>query len=202
MPRDSVGRGADRESAVLLRLAAVTAAAAAIAVWFTLYRSLPTYPPRLGWPLAVAAILFLSALILLHRLHRHAWPGIAQLGFIVSAAGLAAWIVGGFLNALGLRPGEPDSIWGRFALELIAQPQPGWGLFSVGLIPIGLIAIRSPLSLPMRFLFSLGALFILGMPLKYVLGERVGGLIVLFAFGAGWLAVGALLLVESRRVRV
>jgi hypothetical protein len=197
MTRDSVGRHSAHEFAVLRRLAAASAVAAVSAFWFALYRSLPTYPPALGLPLAVAAILFLITLAVLHRIH--VWPGLAQFGFLVSAAGLAAWVVGGCLNALGLRPGQPDSVWARFALELIAQPQPGWGLFSVGLIPIGLAAIRSPLSLSMRLLFSLGALFILGMPLKYFLGERVGGLIALFAFGVGWLSIGVLLLLESKR---
>jgi hypothetical protein len=82
-------------------------------------------------------------------------------------------------------------------VELIAQPQPGWGLFSVGLIPIGLAAIRKRLPLPMQLLLPLGCLFVFGSPLKYVLGERTGGLTVLIGFGVGWLAVCALLLSEA-----
>ena len=57
------------------------------------------------------------------------------------------------------------------------------------------------MSLPMRFLLPLGGLFILGPPLKYFLGERTGGLTVLVVFGVGWLAIGALLVFETRRVR-
>jgi hypothetical protein len=167
--------------------------------WFTLYRSLPMYPPSLGLPLAVAAILFLCALALLHRMHGHLWPGIAQFGFIVSAIGLGLWIVGGTLNALGPQSADPSSVWKRFALEIIARPQAGWGLFSVGLIPIGLAAIRSRLSLPMRFLLPVGALLLIGPPLKYFLGERTGGLTVLVAFGMGWLAIGVLLVFETER---
>ena len=68
------------------------------------------------------------------------WPGIAQFGFIVSVVGLGSWIVGGTVNVFDLQATDPSSIWGRFALGLIARPQPGWGLFSVGLIPIGLAA--------------------------------------------------------------
>jgi hypothetical protein len=73
------------------------------ALWFTLYRNLPTYPPSLGLPLAIVAMLFLGALALLRRMHGNTWPGIAQFGFIVSAVGLGTWIVGGMLNALGLQ---------------------------------------------------------------------------------------------------
>ena len=130
-------------------------------------------------------------------MHQSTWPGIAQFGFIVSAAGLGTWIVGGTLNALGLRLTASPSVWRRLALELIAQPQPGWGLFSVGLIPIGLAAIRRKWSLPMQLLLPLGCLFILGHPLKYLLGERTGGLTLLIGFGLGWLTVGALLLSEA-----
>jgi hypothetical protein len=171
--------------------------AAVTALWFALYRNLPTYPPSLGLPLAVVALLFLAALALFHRIHGNMWPGIAQFGFIVSAVGLGSWIVGGPLNALGLQATAPPSVWGRFALELIAGPQPGWGLFSVGLVPIGLAAIRGRLSVPMQLLLPLGCLFVLGTPLKYLLGERTGGLTVLIGFGVGWLAIGALLLSEA-----
>lgn len=197
MPRDSAGRRTDPELGSLRRLAAITAAAAVAALWFALYHNLPTYPPSLGLPLAIVAVLFLSALALVHRIHGNMWLGIAQFGFIVSAAGLSWWIVGGTLNALGLQATDPPSVWGRFALELIARPQPGWGLFSVGLIPIGFAAIRSRLSLPMRLLLPLGCLFVLGPLLKNLLGERTGGLTVLIAFGVGWLAIGALLLSEA-----
>ena len=169
-------------------LAAATSVAAASVFWFTLYHSLPMYPPSLGLPLTTAAILFLIALALLHWIDRHMWPGIAQFGFIVSAFGLGLWMVGGTLNALGRHPAD-----------IIARPQPGWGLFSVGLIPIGLAAIRSRLSLPMRLLLPLGGLLLLGEPLKYFLGERAGGVTVLVAFGGGWLAIGALLLFETER---
>jgi hypothetical protein len=156
--------------------------------WFALYSDFPMYPPGLDWPLAVAAIFFLSGLTLLHRLHGSLWPGIAQFGFAVSVVGLVLWFAGGAMNALGLRtPG------------LLAQPQPGWGLFCVGLIPIGLGAITRRMSLPTQLLLPLGCLFFLGPPLKYLLSERTGGLIVLVGFGLGWLAIGALLLREGRR---
>jgi len=201
LPKDVTGRRTDQERGGLRRLAAVTTAAVT-ALWVTLYRDLPTYPPSLGFPLAIVAMLFLSALALLRRMHANMWPGIAQFGFVVSAVGLGLWIVGGTLNELGLQTTDPGSVWGRFARGLIAQPQPGWGLFSVGLIPIGLAAIKRRLSLPMRFLLPLGGLFVLGLPLKYFLGERTGGLTVLVAFGVGWLAIGALLLFETKRVRV
>jgi hypothetical protein len=52
------------------------------------------------------------------------------------------------------------------------------------------------LSLPIRLLFPLGLLFLCGPPAKYVLGERAGGLVVLTAFAAGWLAIGVLLSFE------
>jgi hypothetical protein len=174
--------------------------AAVSAFWFTLYRSLPAYPPSQGWPLAIAAILFLIVLVLFQRMHAGAWPVIAQFGFIVSALGLGTWIVGGTWNAAGLQITDADSVWGQFVLGLITRPQPGWGLFSVGLIPIGFAAIRSRLSLPMRFLLPLGGCFLLGLPLKYVLGDRAGGLTILVLFGLGWLAIGALLLLETERV--
>jgi len=166
--------------------------------WFTLYRSLPKYPPRLELPLAITAILFLVALVLLYRMRAGMWPGIAQFGFVVSAAGLALWIVGGIVNELDLKVTDQESVWGRLALELIKGPQAGWGLFSVGLMPIGVAAIRGGLPLPLRFLLPLGGLFILGLPLKYFLGDRAGGLTVLAAFGAGWLAIGALFLFKIR----
>ena len=201
MPQDATGRWTDQKRDGFRRLAAVTATAAVTALWFTLYRSLPTYPPSLGFPLAIVAALFLSALVLLRQMHGNVWPGIAQFGFVISAVGLGSWIVGGTLNELGLQTTDPGSVWGRFALSLVAQPQPGWGLFSVGLIPIGLAAIRRRMSLPMRFLLPLGGLFALGPPLKYFLGERTGGLAVLVAFGVGWLAIGSLLLFETKRVR-
>jgi hypothetical protein len=171
-------------------LAAVAIAAAVSALWVTLYGSLPAYPPSLELPLAVTAILFLTALILLHRMHTPAWPGIAQFGFIVSAIGLVLWIVGGTLNALGQR-----------LTDVIARPQIGWGLFCVGLMPIGVGAIRSRLSVWMRLLLPLGGLFLVGEPLKYLLGERTGGLTVLVAFGVGWLVIGLLLVVESHLQR-
>ena len=201
MAKDSAGRRTDPELSWLRRLAAVTTAAAVTALWFTLYCNLPTYPPGLGLPLAAAAILFLSALALFYQMHGNMWPGIAQFGFIVSAVGLGLWIVGGALNELGLQATDPPSVWGRFALELIARPQPGWGLFSVGLIPIGLAAFSRKLSLSLQLLLPLGGLLVLGPPLKYVLGDRTGGLTVLIAFGVGWLAIAALLLFEAKRVR-
>ena len=201
MPKDAPSRLTHQERGGFRRLAAFTTAAAVAALWFALYRSLPTYPPSLGFPLAIVALLFLTALALLRRMHGDVWPGIARFGFIVSAIGLDSWIVGGTLNALGLQTTDPESVWGRFALGLIARPQHGWGLFSVGLIPIGVAAIRRRLSLPMRYLLPLGGLLVLGPPLKYFLGERTGGLTVLVAFGVGWLAIGALLLFETQRVR-
>jgi hypothetical protein len=123
-------------------------------------------------------------------MHTPAWPGIAQFGFIVSAIGLVLWIVGGTLNALGQR-----------LTDVIARPQIGWGLFCVGLMPIGVGAIRSRLSVWMRLLLPLGGLFLVGEPLKYLLGERTGGLTVLVAFGVGWLVIGLLLVVESHLQR-
>ena len=165
-----------------MSLAAVSISAAVSAFWFTLYRSLPTYPPSLGLPLAFVATLFFIALALLHRMHAGLWPWLAQFGFILSAVGLGVWIVGGTLNTFGL------------PIAFIAQPQPGWGLFCVGLMTIGVAAIRGRLSLPIRCLLPLGGLFLLGEPLKYAFGERTGGLMVLLAFGAGWLAIGVLLL--------
>ena len=183
----------------LRRVSAVTTVAAVSAFWFTIYRSLPAYPPSQGLPLAVAALLFLFVLVLLHRMHPSTWPGIAQFGFIVSALGLATWIVGGTLRALDVQIADPDSTWQRFALWLIARPQPGWGLFSVGLIPIGFTAITNRLSVPMRLLLPLGAHFLLGEPLKYALGDRAGGVTILVLFGLGWLAIAALLLFENER---
>jgi hypothetical protein len=153
----------------------------AVAVfWFALYRDAPLYPPRLEWPIAVAAVFFLCAVTLIHQLHATVWPGIAQFGFVVSAVGLVLWMTGGAMSS--------------FARLLL---QPGWGLFCVGLIPIGVGAIRQKLSLSMRLLLPLGCLFFFGPPLKYLLGDRAGGLIVLVAFGVGWLTIGALLLFES-----
>ena len=200
MPKDATGRRTETKRGGLRRLTAVTTAAAVTALWVTLYRSLPTYPPSLGFPLAIVAMLFLSALVLLRQIHGTMWPGVAQFGFVISAVGLGLWIVGGTLNELGLETTDSESVWGRFALGLIAQSQPGWGLFNVGLIPIGLAAIRRRLSLPMRLLLPLGGLFVLGPPLKYFLGERTGGLAVLVAFGVGWLAIGALLLFETKQL--
>jgi hypothetical protein len=162
-------------------------AGAVLAFWLTLYISLPTYPPSLGLPLAFVAILFLITLALLHQTHADLWPRLAQVGFIISAVGLGLWVVGGTLNTFGRQ------------IALIAQPQPGWGLLCVGLMTIGLAAIRSRLSLAMRCLLPLGGLFLLGEPLKYVLGAQAGGLTVLFAFGAGWLAIGVLLLRDRSR---
>jgi len=170
------------------RLTSVALALAVAAFWFALYSDFPIYPPRLEWQLAIAAVFFLSGLTLLHHLHGSMWPGIALFGFAVSAIGLVLWIAGGAMNALDLP-----------APELLAQPQPGWGMFSVGLIPIGLGAIRRRLSLPMRLLLPLGCLFFLGPPLKDFSSERTGGLIVLVGFGVGWLVIGALLLLEGRR---
>lgn len=97
------------------RLAAAGSVAAVSIFWFALYDSLPIYPPGLGLSLAVAAILFLTVLVLLHRMHTHVWPGIGKFGFIVSAIGLGVWIVGGTLNALGQQPADS-----------IARPQVGW----------------------------------------------------------------------------
>lgn len=128
------------------------------------------------------------------------WPPLAAFGFIVSACGLGLWLVGGALNALGVAT-APESIWARFALELISQPQPGWGLFCVGLIPIGLAAIRSRMPVPVRLLLPVGALFVLGAPLKYILGDRAGGVTVFVGFGIGWLVIGALLLCETSSAR-
>jgi hypothetical protein len=108
----------------------VTSVAAVSTLSFTLYANLPMYPPPLGLSLAIAAILFLITLVLLH---------------------------------------------------------------------LGLAAIRSRLSLPMRFLLPIGGLFVLGRPLTYFLGERIGGLTVLVGFGVGWLAIAVLLLAETVR---
>ena len=185
----------------LRRFAAVAAAIAVAVLWFTLYRTFPAYPPSLGLPLALVAAFFLSALVLVHRIHRKNWPGLAQFGFVISAIGLGLWTIGGTMNALGLQPPGQESLWGRFARELLAQPQPGWGLFCAGLMPIGLAAFRRRLPLPVQLLLPLGGLLVLGLPLKYVLGERAGGLTVLIAFGAGWLAIAALLLSEASETR-
>jgi hypothetical protein len=130
-------------------------------------------------------------------MHRERWPGLARFGFIVSVIGLGTWIVGGTLNGIGTTFSDAGSIRTRFATELISQPQPGWGLFSVALIPIGVAAVKSRLPLSMRLLLPLGGLFLLGPPLKYVLDERNGGLTVLAVFGVGWLAIVALLLLEE-----
>lgn len=159
---------------------------AVAAFWLGVYSDAPMYPPRLAWQFAVAAIFFLSALALLHQLHRSVWPGIALFGFAVSAVGLALWMAGGAMNTLGLRVPEP-----------LGQPQPGWGMFCVGLIPVGLGAMMKKLSLPIQLLLPLGCLFLLGPPLKYLSSERTGGMIVLVAFGIGWLVIGGLLLFEA-----
>jgi hypothetical protein len=71
-------------------------------------------------------------------------------------------------------------------------------LFCVGLVPIGVAATTARLSLPMRLLLPIGGLFALGPPLKHLLGDQAGGMTVLAAFGAGWLATAILLFLESR----
>jgi hypothetical protein len=182
----------------LERMAAF-AIAVAVALWFTLYRDAPAYPPRMQASLAAAAVSFLVVLVLLYRIGRGRWRGIAVAGFAVSAAGLALWAAGGTLSTMSVRAGDQDSTWGRLALELLTRPQPGWGLFCIGLIPIGLGATTARLPLPLRLLLPLGGLFVAGEPLKYFLGETQGGMAVLIAFGLGWLAIGALLLSGARR---
>ena len=189
----------DPERNRLRRVVAIALTIAVAILWFTLYQAAPLYPPRLEWPLALAAVFFLCGVALLHRLHGHMWPRIAQFGFAVSAIGLALWTVGGAMNTLAVRAPGAQSALGRFALELLAQPQPGWGLFCVGLVPIGFGAIRKKLPLPMQLLLPLGCLFLLGPPLKYLFGENTGGMIVFAGFGVGWLAIGALLLVDADR---
>jgi hypothetical protein len=178
------------------RLAALTAAIAVAALWLALYRS-PMYSPALGLLLAIAGAFFFCALVLLYRIHAHEWPGIARLGFAISAIGVGLWIAGGTMNGLGVQGTESRSAMGRFMLEVLRGPQAGWGLLCVGLIPIGVAAFITRLSLPMRLLLPVGSLFVLGPPLKYLLGEQAGGMAVLVAFGVGWLAIGALLLAET-----
>lgn len=119
---------------------------------------------------------------LIRRRHRDQWPGLAQFGFGVSAAGLGLWIVGGLLNALGVT-----------VAEFVAHPQVGWGLFSVGLVPIGVTAIRRAWPVAFWLLLPLGVLFISGELMKQRLGERAGGLTVFVMFGVLWLMVAALL---------
>lgn len=165
-----------------MRAVAAIIVVAVATLWATLYRSLPQYPPRLGLSLAAVATLFLIALTLMRRMHRGEWPGIAQFGFIVSAVGLGLWLVGGTLNTLGLPSGE-----------VIARPQAGWGLFSIGLVPIGIAAVQRRWSLPIRLFLPLGALFLLGEPLKALPGERAGGMTIFVAFGVLWLVVAVLL---------
>jgi hypothetical protein len=166
-------------------------------LWLALYRTLPVYPPRLGLPLVIVAALFLGVLVSIYRMHANAWPGTARFGFIVSAIGLGAWIVGGTVNVLAVTAGS-GSAGARVALQLVAQPQTGWGLFNVGLVAIGVAAITKKLSPPLRLLLPIGSLFLLGEPLKYILGERTGGVTVLVAFGVGWLALSALLVLDAR----
>lgn len=116
-------------------------------------------------------------MILLHQIHPREWPGLALFGFAISTAGLGSWIVADTIRGL----------------------QVGWGLFCVGLIPIGVAAITSRLSLPARLLLPLGSLLFLETPLKYLLGERAGGTTILATFGLGWLAIALLLFLESDR---
>jgi len=125
----------------------------------------------------MAGALFLSAMVLLHQIHDREWRGLAGFGFAISAGGLSLWIFGGTIGGL----------------------QAGWGLFCAGLIAIGAGAIMNRLSLPARLLLPIGSLLLLEAPLKYLLGERTGGLTILSAFGLGWLAVGILLFRESYR---
>lgn len=157
-------------------VAALNIASAVIALWLTLYRS-ETYPPLPGPSLATAGALFLIAMVLLYRIHRREWPRLAKFGFAISVAGLGLWMVGGTLREL----------------------QVGWGLFCVGLIPIGVTAITKGLSLPVRVLLPLGSPLLLEAPLKYLLGERTGGLTIFAAFGLGWLVVSVLLFLEPDR---
>jgi len=179
------------------RLAALTAALAVATLWFALYES-PTYPPRLGSSLAFAGAFFLIALVLLYRIHANERPGIARLGLAISAAGLGLWIVGGTMSGLGLREVESQSMMGRFLLEILRGPQAGWGLFCVGMLLIGVAAITARLSLAMRMLLPVGALFVLGLPLKYLIGDQAGGVTIFVAFGAGWLVIAIVLLLESK----
>jgi hypothetical protein len=90
--------------------------AAVLGLWATLYDSLPAYPPTLGPSLAAVAFLFLTALILIRRRQRDDWPGLAQVGLVVSAVGLVFWIAGGVLNALDVS-----------VTEFVAHLQVGWG---------------------------------------------------------------------------
>ena len=178
------------------RVAALSIASAVTAFLLTLYRS-ATYPPALGLSLAVAGALFLCSLVLLHQIHAREWPGLAHLGFAISAVGLGLWVVGGTMRELDISGIKPDSVVGRFILEVLRGPQAGWGLFCLGLVPIGAAAITKGLSLPVRLLLPLGSPLLLEAPLKYLLGERAGGLTILAAFGLGWLAVGILVLLEN-----
>ena len=179
------------------RVAALTATIAVVMFEIALYRS-ETYPPALGLSLAIVGTLFLGALALLHQIHAQEWSGLARFGFAISAAGLGVWIVGGAMNALGLLRVDSQSTVTRFMLEVVRGPQAGWGLFCVGLVPIGVAATTARLSLPMRLLLPIGGLFALGPPLKYLLGDQVGGMTVLAAFGAGWLISAILLFLESK----
>jgi hypothetical protein len=163
-------------------MASLAIVAAVLALWATLYASLPRYPPALGLPLTAVAMLFLTALTLIRRRHRADWPGLAQFGFVVSAVGLALWIVGGLLNALDIT-----------TAEFMARPEGGWGLFSAGLIPIGVTAIRRKWPMALWLLLPLGVLFISGELIKLRLGERAGGLTVFVAFGLLWLIVALML---------
>jgi hypothetical protein len=181
------------------KLGAGTGIAAAFLIWLALYRAFPAYPPRLGPLLAIAAILFFVSLAWIRRIHLDAWPGLAQFGFFVSGVGLILLIVGGGAVVVGLRlPArvDPLPVWLRFTVELLNSPQPGWGLFCVGLIPVGAGAIRKGLPLSVQLLAVLGALFLLGPPVKYLLGTRTGGLSILAAFGAVWVVVVGLVFSE------
>ncbi len=159
------------------RLAALTATIAVIVLEFTLYTSEP-YPPRPGPLFAVAGALFICAMVLLHQMHAREWPGLARFGFAISALGLGLWIAGGTLREL----------------------QVGWGLFCAGLMAIGTGSIMKQLPVHARLLLPIGSLLFLEVPMKYLLGERTGGLTIFAAFGLGWLAVSILLFFQADRV--
>ena len=183
------------------RLAGASAAFGVATMWISLYRAYPTYPPPLEWSLSFAGGLFLVSLALMHRIHRGQWPGVARAGFVVSQFGSCLWGIGGIpvVHHLLLAQATRESRVMEFIIELLKQPQPGWGLLCAGLIPIGYGAIKARLSLPARVLMPLGGLLLLGEPLKYWLGTREGGLSILVAFGAGWLVVAVCLLVDDFR---
>lgn len=190
--------------AVWHSLAAGTGIAAVILGWLTLYRALPAYPPRLGPLLSIVAILFFVSLALIRRIHLDEWPGLAHFGFFVSGIGLILLIVGCGVVAVELQLPvrvQPRPVWLQFIVELLNSPQPGWGLFCVGLVPIGVGAMRKGLSLSVQLLAALGGLFLLGPPVKYLLGTRTGGLSMLAGFGAVWLVVVGLVFSERRETR-